>query len=298
MSRTADLARLFAAVAHGDLHRARALATDIAEAEDRAGKPGAALSLRKALTTRNGARDADAPLASAAAVMPDLLTPLPPAAMADVRLTAPRRRLLAEVVNEHRHRGALQANGLEPRSKLFFHGPPGCGKTLAARALATELGLPAFVVRFDTLLGAYLGQTSLRLRETFQFAASQQCVLLLDEIDAVGRTRGKATDIGELDRVVISLMQQLDLVHPAGIVIAASNVPDELDPALRRRFDLALEFPVPSASALTEYTRKAARARGIPIVNGISHKLASAKTFAEAEQILVDEHRRLVLRGV
>lgn len=298
MPRTADLARLFSAVAHSDLRRARALATDIAEGEERAGKPGAASSLRKALTTRNGALEADAPLATVTSVMPELLTPLPPAALSDVRLTASRKRLIAEVINEHQHRGILQVNGLEPRSKLFFHGPPGCGKTLTARALATELHLPALVVRFDSLLGAYLGQTSVRLREIFQFAANHQCVLVLDEIDAVGRTRGKATDIGELNRVVISLMQQLDLVQPAGLVIAASNIPDELDPALHRRFELTMEFPAPSASALREYTRKVARARGISIVNGVSHKLTNAKTFAEAEQILIDEHRRLILRTV
>ena len=232
------------------------------------------------------------------AMMPDFLMPLAPAALTDVRLTPQRRRVLMEVVSEHRHRVVLQANGLRPRSTLFFHGPPGCGKTLTARALATELGLPAFVVRFDALLGAYLGQTSLRLRETFQFAASRQCVLVLDEIDAVGRIRGKATDIGELDRVVISLMQQLDLVRPAGLIIAASNVPDELDLALRRRFELSIEFPAPSPSALMEYSKKLARSKRIPIVNGVSQKLASAKTFAAAEQILSDEHRRRILRGV
>ena len=112
------------------------------------------------------------------------------------------------------------------------------------------------------------------------------------------RIRGKATDIGELDRVVISLMQQLDLVRPAGLIIAASNVPDELDLALRRRFELSIEFPAPSPSALMEYSKKLARSKRIPIVNGVSQKLASAKTFAAAEQILSDEHRRRILRGV
>lgn len=295
MPRNADLTRLFVAVAHGDLPQARSIATEIVEAEERAGKPGAASSLRKALVTHDGVRDPDSHFVSVLPVTPDLLTPLPQASLVDVQLTTAHRRLLTEVIKEYKNRSILHAHGLEPRTRLLFFGPPGCGKTFAARALATELGLPALVVRFDALLGAFLGQTSLRLREAFQYAARQPCVLVLDELDAVGRTRGKITDIGELDRVVITLMQQLDLVRPIGLVIAASNLPTDLDPALRRRFDLAVEFPAPSLRALTEYVRRTARARGISISKGVSQRLVHSSSFAEVEQFLLDEHRRIVL---
>jgi len=269
---------------------------EIADGEERAGKPGAASSLRKALTTVNGAREQDAPMAVSSIAVPDLLTALPPAQLSTVRLTKAHRSEIEEILLEFEHRITLEAHGLSPRSKLFFHGPPGCGKTLTARALASALGIPAYVVQFDALLGAYLGQTALRLREVFRFAATTNCVLLLDEIDAIGRVRGKATDIGELDRVVISLMQQLDLVQPAGIVIAASNVPGALDPALLRRFDLEVEFPWPTPGALREYVERAAKVRGFPVANGVSHRLAGARTFAEAERILVNKHHRIVLR--
>ena len=298
MARTADLARLFTAVAKGDLAHARALAGEMAAAEDRAGKPTAAAALRTALVTRNGPRDLDAPATATGVALPELLMPLPRAAFDELRLPEQKRRILSEVISEHRHREELAAHGLSPRSKLFFYGPPGCGKTFAARALASALDWPVFVVRFDALLGAFLGQTSLRLREVFRFAGSTRCVLLLDEIDAVGRIRGKATDIGELDRVVITLMQQLDLVEPAGMVIAASNVPQQLDPALDRRFDVRLEFPRPSTTALRSYVRDAAQQRGVEVLNGARHELGRAKTFADVEQILSAEHRRLVLRGV
>ncbi len=298
MPRTADLARLFSAVAQGDLGRARALATGIADAEDRAGKPSAAVALRTALVTRNGPREQEPPPSVTNATLPELVTPLEPASFAELRLADRKRQILSEIVAEHRHRDALEVHGLAPRSKLFFFGPPGCGKTFAARALAAELGWPALVVRFDALLGAFLGQTSLRLRDVFRYAAATRCVLVLDEIDAVGRTRGQVTDIGELDRVVISLMQDLDLERPAGMLVAASNVPHQLDPALARRFDVRLEFPRPTATALRSYARDAARQRGIGVLNGARHELGRAKTFADVEQVLSAEHRRHVLRGV
>jgi SpoVK/Ycf46/Vps4 family AAA+-type ATPase len=298
MPRTHDLARLFSAVAHGDLPRARVLAGEIADAEERAGKPGAAGSLRKALVTHSGAiteRAAPLPVMSLAA--PDVLTQVPACRLSDVELTPDVRSKLSEVIQEHRHRDLLRQHDLEPQNRLFFHGPPGCGKTAAARALAGELGLPAYVVRFDALLGAYLGQTSARMHEIFRFASSHPCVVLFDEIDAVGRRRGASTDVGELDRVVISLMQQLDLVRPLGVLVAASNIPQDLDPALLRRFDLLAEFPLPQPADLARYAQQTARRRGVELVNGVAHALASATTYAEAEKIIVAEQRRVIVRA-
>lgn len=227
------------------------------------------------------------------------MTPLPPSGVLDdVTLPSKTRELLGEVLREQRNKSRLLAHGLCPRSRLFFHGPPGCGKTLTARALGAELRLPVFVVRFDALVGSYLGQTSLRIREVFRFAEMNPSVVLIDEIDAVGKRRGKSTDIGELDRVVISLMQQLDLSRPAGVLVATSNIPDELDIALLRRFDLSVEFPAPSAAEVLTFSKREASKRGIQLINGVRHELASAKTFADAEQILQGEQRRAILKGV
>lgn len=297
MPRTDDLARLFSAVAHGDLPRARALAGEIANHEEEAGKAGAAASLRKALVTRSGPREElQPPLLAVRPVAPDLVTEVPAASLGEVKLSAAARTTLTEVIREHRQRDRLREHGLDPRSRLLFFGPPGCGKTVTARAVAGELGLRVFVVRFDALLGAYLGQTSARVHEVFRFAASNECVVLIDEIDAVGRRRGHASDVAELDRVVISLMQQLDLVRPAGLIIAASNVPDDLDAALTRRFDLALEFPAPERRALTDFAKRVAEGRGVSMVNGVKHAVGTASTFAEVERIIISEQRRILLR--
>jgi hypothetical protein len=302
MARISTLANLFHAVSAGDWPKARLLAEGMAEAEEKAGHHGAAARLRGALV-QTGPRPDDPggaqPLPSFTAVQPDLLASLPPAGpLADVTLPKNTRTLLDEVLREHRNKARLLAHGLRPRSRLFFHGPPGCGKTLTARALGAELSLPVFIVRFDALVGSYLGQTSLRIREVFRFAETNPSVVLIDEIDAVGRRRGKTTDVGELDRVVISLMQQLDLSRPAGLLIATSNIPDELDIALLRRFDLSVELPAPSAAEVLAFAKHQASKRGVPLINGVRHELASAKTFADAEQILQDEQRRALLKGV
>ena len=297
MPRIDHLTRLFNAVARGDLARARVLAGEMAEHEEQAGKPGSAASLRKALVTRDGAREDTSLLRPTARIVaPELVTELAPAALEDVALTSDLAASMGAVVQEHRRRGRLAAHGIAPRNRLLFHGPPGCGKTLTARALGGALGLQVFVVRFDALLGAYLGQTSSRVHDVFRFAAAHECILLLDEIDAIGRRRGHTADVGELDRVVISLMQQLDLLPPAGLIIAASNVPDDLDPALRRRFDLQVEFPAPERQALDEHARRLAQRRGVALVNGVAHALGDSRTFADVDRILVDEQRRMLLR--
>jgi ATPase family associated with various cellular activities (AAA) len=304
MARISTLSNLFHAVSVGDWPEARRLAEAMVEAEEKAGHHGAAAKLRGALVQTGPRVDENRsgsgpPLQSFAAVQPDLLTVLPSSGpLAQVTLPKETRALFDEVLREHRNKERLLAHGLRPRSRLFFHGPPGCGKTLTARALGTELGLPVFIVRFDALVGSFLGQTSLRIREVFRFAEATPSVVLIDEIDAVGRRRGSAMDVGELDRVVISLMQQLDLSRPAGLLVATSNIPDELDVALRRRFDLTVELPAPSAAKVLAFAKREADKRGIQLLNGIRHELAVAKTFADAEQILQGEQRRVLLKGV
>lgn len=296
MPRIDDLVRLFLAVAQDDLAKARVLANAIAEREEHTGKPGSAAALRKALVTHNGAQAVREVPMLARGIAPDLLTQVQPVRLDDVKLTQPLRISFDELINEQRHRERLRQYGLEPRNRLFFHGPPGCGKTLTARALAGALGLPVYVVRFDALLGAFLGQTAARLHEIFRFAASNASVVVIDEIDAVGRQRGHSIDVAEIDRVVISLMQQLELIRPAGLIVGASNIPENLDAALVRRFDLVLAFPAPNEKDLKDFGNALAKARGVRLVNGVVNELASAQSYADVERVIISEQRRIILR--
>ncbi len=205
------------------------------------------------------------------------------------------RRLLESAVGEWQKRATLHQRRLEPRSKLFFYGVPGCGKSLTARALAHELGIPIYLVRFDAIIGAYLGQTAIHLRQLFHFAESTPCILLLDELDALGKQRGNPLDVGELDRIVIALMQELEHSRPQGLIIGTSNLPKHLDDALWRRFDVALEFRAPAKAALSAFAKRVAATHQIPLKPDVLKKAINAKTFADGESVVVAEARRLAL---
>jgi SpoVK/Ycf46/Vps4 family AAA+-type ATPase len=300
VTKVSDLSSLFHALSIEDWRSARVAAETIASAEERAGHHGAATRLRGALSSTGPRPEADGGTVSLPTLvsMPDILSRLSNASLDDVELSKSAHDALLEVLKEHRHRSRLLAHDLRPRARLFFFGPPGCGKTLTARALGTSLGVSTFVVRFDALVGSYLGQTSVRLREVFRFAEAQPSVIVLDEIDAVGRHRGRSADVGEMDRVVISLMQQLELVQPATMLIAASNLAEHLDPALLRRFDFTLEFPQPSQRQLANFARNQAKARDLKLTKPMLAAIGKTTTFAEVEKLVEAEHRRVLLRNL
>ncbi|MFN0250261.1 MAG: AAA family ATPase [Kofleriaceae bacterium] len=300
MTKISDLSNLFHALSAEDWQGARVVAENIASAEERAGHHGAATRLRGALSSTGPRADSESRSLSIPAFVgaPEILSRLPDASLDDIELTKSARSLINEVLKEHRHRTRLLANDLRPRARLFFFGPPGCGKTITARALGASLGVPTFVVRFDALVGSYLGQTSIRLREVFRFAESHPSVIVIDEIDAVGRHRGRTADVGEMDRIVISLMQQLELVQPAAMLIAASNLAEHLDPALLRRFDVALEFPRPSRGQLAVFAQHQAKARKVTLGKATQAAVSKAETFADVEKLIESEHRRAILRNV
>jgi AAA+ superfamily predicted ATPase len=146
------------------------------------------------------------------------------------------------------------------------------------------------------VVGAFLGQTALRIRELFRFAENTPCILLLDEIDALGKRRGSIRDVGELDRVVIALMQELEHAVPEGVVIATSNVPEHLDEALFRRFDEVIEFPRPNQTEIIRYGVKRVSIAGIVPKRAVRNLLAGSKSYAEATRRIAARERALVLK--
>jgi len=202
---------------------------------------------------------------------------------------------LEALIKETRHGAYLSSKGIRRRSKLLFVGPPGCGKSFTAQAIANELALPHYTVRFDAVIGAYLGQTATHLRELFRFASNNSCVLLFDEIDALGKQRGNPLDVGELDRIVIALMQELEFSETRGIVIATSNLPENLDRALWRRFDLILHFPRPTTNELLAYVKKISGKFCLKRDVGALKHLPAARTYADAEKLVEAEARRIAL---
>ena len=165
------------------------------------------------------------------------------------------RPALDRFLLEHRNTLLLENHGLAPKRKLLFWGPPGCGKTHTAHFLAHALGLPIATVRLHALISSFLGDTASNLQRLFDLASSRPMVLLLDEADAIGKNRDDRHDVGELKRVVNSLLQAIDGFSTRSIVIAATNHQHILDPALWRRFDDVVEFPLPTPSDRAEYLK-------------------------------------------
>ena len=295
-----QLARLFQALSTKDLESAEQIARQIASQEEEKGHRSAAQLLRGSLQS-NGIRGHRAPepisgiLTNGNLLEAALSRSQSSTQMKDVMLRPTCRAALEALVNETRHGAYLASKGIRRRSKLLFVGPPGCGKSFTAQAIANELRLPHYIVRFDAVIGAYLGQTAMHLRELFRFASNNSCVLLFDEIDALGKQRGSPLDVGELDRIVIALMQELEFSETKGVVIATSNLPENLDRALWRRFDLVLHFPKPTKNELAAYTRGITAKFGLKRHVAALKRLTEARTYADAEKLVEAEARRIAL---
>jgi SpoVK/Ycf46/Vps4 family AAA+-type ATPase len=153
---------------------------------------------------------------------------------------------LERLIEEHRHSDLLARAGLAPTRRVLLVGPPGTGKTLTARVLASTLGIPLFVVRFDAIVSSLLGETAANLAKIFEFLKSQRGVVLFDEFDAVAKERADESEHGELKRVVAALLQLVDAYTGQSMLVAASNHEGLLDAAVWRRFEFVMRFAPPS----------------------------------------------------
>ena len=165
--------------------------------------------------------------------------------LSDLVLDTTLARRIQRIVDEQQNASRIRASGLRPRQRLLFTGPPGCGKTFTASALANELGVPLFVVRLDALITRYLGESLSKLRLIFDAINRTKAVYLFDEFDSIGFTREFTNDVGEMRRVLNGFLTQVEHLKSESLVIAATNFGERLDKALYRRFDDLVEFGLP-----------------------------------------------------
>ena len=297
MPKTRELIELFRAIGSHDLTHAATLSRKLAAQRGARGQYRAERDLLGALNgMAKPPTSGQAPVLNTAWNVNGTLMPLPASKrLAELELTSAVRKSFGDIIKEWKSREKLVKHGLPRRWRLLFHGPSGCGKSAAAAALAAEMKLPGFLVRFDSLIGAYLGQTALRLRELFSFAAQTPCVLLFDEVDALAKRRGSPMEVGELDRIVIAFMQELEHARGDGFIIATSNLPKALDDALWRRFDLRVAFPKPAGKDLARFAESRSRDFGIRATREMLAQCRKAASYAEAEQLVISEARRRVL---
>lgn len=212
-------------------------------------------------------------------------------------LPAKIKAQVQELIEEQHRSELLHAHNLRARNRILLAGPPGNGKTTLAEAVAFELMYPLIVIRYETLVGSYLGETSSRLKSVLDYARTQRCVLFFDEFETLGKERGDTHETGEIKRVVSSLLLQLDDMPDYVVVIAASNHPELLDKAVWRRFQLRIELPTPTREQLTQYITSIGQRCSINFgyAPETLAKHLLGLNFAEAEEFCLGVVRRAVL---
>lgn len=219
--------------------------------------------------------------------------------LADMVLPKAMHARMERIVGEHRQMAMLRGHNLHPRQKLLLSGPPGCGKTMTAHALAGELGLPLFIVRLDALMTKFLGETAAKLRLIFDSMEKVRAVYLFDEFDSIGTERGSASDVGEMRRVLNSFLMLLEAYRGTSLVIAATNHGHALDQALFRRFDDLLSFVLPTKELLTETIRR--RLALCPVKANVAltkvAKAAEGLSYAEVVRACDEAIKFLLLEG-
>jgi SpoVK/Ycf46/Vps4 family AAA+-type ATPase len=239
----------------GDEERFRSIAMQIAAHAARNGQIKLAKELQQLLENAPVGADRGAteiapvllPLARPAGELAGLVTAsYPKVRLSAMVLTEEMRGHLSHVLEEYRHRELLRSHGFQPRRKLLLVGPPGCGKTMTAAALAGELGLPLLLVQLHGLITKFMGETAAKLSSVFDAMKQTRGAYFFDEFDAIGSHRGAENDVGEIRRVLNSFLQFLEQDQSDSLVIAATNFVDMLDEALFRRFDDVLHYDLPT----------------------------------------------------
>ena len=163
---------------------------------------------------------------------------------------------IMSVINEWNNFNKLVKIDAFPASSCLIYGKPGTGKTHLAKWISRQIGVPVVLARLEGLMSSFLGTTSKNIGNLFTFADRYNCVLLLDEFDAIAKLRNDPQEVGEVKRVVNTLLQCLDIRKNKGFTIGVTNHELLLDPAIWRRFDIQIEVPVPSASVTIVLIKK------------------------------------------
>lgn len=296
MTSLAQVTALVDAHVNRDSARFRAVALQIAAHVSSRSERGAE-HLRKLVDRQQATALTPLPSASGLLSMPSERSTLD-----DMILASIVREHLDRVVLEQRRRFDLLASNLRPASKLLFVGPPGVGKSMAARALAHAVGLPLFRVELHEVIGSHLGETAGKLAKVFEHVRTMPAVYLFDEFDALGTDRsqvGGDAAGSEMRRVVNSLLQFIDSDQSDSLIVAATNHDQMLDSAMFRRFDEVIVFEALTKKEMIELVRR--RLEGLeiePLDYDTIYTAVSMLGHADLCAVLDRVHKDLVLKEV
>lgn len=261
MARAEQVKALLRAYAHNEEAQFISVALQLAADEAQRGHTKLALELRELIES---ARAPSSPRAKARALplvqprgeLAELLTAQYPQQHLSAMVLGPEvEQKLARVLLEQRQHERLSGHGLSPRRKLLLVGPPGTGKTLTASVLATELRLPLFVARFDSLITKFMGESASKLRLVFEALKTTRGVYLFDEFDSLGLQRGSQHDVAEMRRTLNMFLQLIEQDSSDSLIVAATNNGASLDTALFRRFDDVIRYNVPDEAQIEALLR-------------------------------------------
>lgn len=214
-------------------------------------------------------------------------------------LTDKSKQFLDRIYLEHSNKKKLIQAGLKPKNKLLFYGPPGTGKTLTAHYIATFLGLPLCVVQLSKVVSSLMGDTATNLTKIFNFISHTPCVLLIDEFDTFAKNRGDFNDVGEIQRIVNTLLQSLDTLSSSdSIVIAATNYDETLlDHAVWRRFDGVVRFELPNNDSILNFLKYTLNGVNFSGDLKLAAKLFKGRSYAEIKTVLNESLKTMIISG-
>ncbi|MCJ1702703.1 AAA family ATPase [Rathayibacter sp. VKM Ac-2926] len=298
MARSDLLLDLIEAEQRGDKTRFRGLVETII-AEERANQHHLLADRLAQLITTHGQAGSTQRDSYSSAVSDLVHEVVPRRRVDDLRLEPLVQQSVRELIEEHHRGDLLRSYGIEPRNRVLFEGPPGNGKTSLAEAIATELMLPFYTVRYEGIVSSFLGETTARLDQVFDFARTRRCVLFFDELDTLAKERADAHETGEIKRVVSTLLMQIDRLPAHVILIGATNHGELLDRAAWRRFQVRVTLQSPTRSKMTEFLEVLTNQLGGNLgfsPRTLADKLAGA-SYAEIEEFAKDVRRRMILEG-
>lgn len=175
----------------------------------------------------------------------------------DVFLDDKNHKVIEQLIKEHKYVDELSEYGLPLNNKILLHGNSGCGKTMTAKGIAHSLNKNIIVLNLSNIVCARIGETSQNIKQVFDKAGREKAVLFLDEFDQIGKSRGSDDkDVGEMRRLVNTIIQLIDYFPNNALLICATNHPEIIDAALLRRFQLRINFEMPSSEILDKYYNK------------------------------------------